>query len=375
MTQPKYVRQWSDAAALLMAALVLAVALGGCSTADGDEGRAESAASESQATGARVINVEVTPVSLSQFVDFIRITGEVDALHDVTVSAQETGAITRFFVKKGSHVDRGQAIAKIDDAVLNAQVEEARAVAQFAEQQFERQRRLWEDENMGSEITYLQARSGAAAATARLAMLEARLARTVVRAPVAGIFDEKFVEVGEMAAPGTPVARVVAVRQVKIVGGVPERFALSVEPGDSARITLDALPDRQFSGMIDFVGASVDSRNRTVPIEIVLDNPDGVAKPQMVANVQVERERLDRVVVVPQDVVVRTEEGYQVFVVDERDGNKIAAARGVTLGPSYANRVVIESGLAVGDLLITLGHRLVDEGNFVRVVNAVGLGQ
>ncbi len=373
MIQPKDVRRWSSEAALLMAALMLAVALGGCSTADGDEVSAESAASESQATGARVINVEVTPVSLSQFVDFIRITGEVEALHDVTVSAQETGAITRFFVKKGSHVDRGQAIAKIDDAVLDAQVEEARAVAQLAEQQFERQRRLWEDEKIGSEITYLEAKSGATAATARLTTLEARLARTVVRAPVAGIFDEKFVEVGEMAAPGTPVARVVAVRQVKIVGGVPERFALSVEPGDSARITLDVLPDRQFSGRIDFVGASVDSRNRTVPIEIVLDNPDGIAKPQMVANVQVERERLDRVVVVPQDVVVRTEEGYQVFVVDERDGNQIAAARRVTLGPSYANRVVIESGLAVGDLLITLGHRLVDEGNLVRVVNAVGV--
>jgi membrane fusion protein (multidrug efflux system) len=124
-------------------------------------------------------------------------------------------------------------------------------------------------------------------------------------------------------------------------------------------------------GEINFVGASVDDRNRTVPIEIVLDNPGGVAKPRMVANVRIERERLDSVVVVPQDVVVRTEVGYQVFVVVERNGVLIAEARQVRLGPSYANRVVIEEGLAVGDKLITLGHRLVDEGSRVRVVGGI----
>lgn len=359
--------------ALFTGALFVAVALTGCSTADGDEVRAELADTslvQAETAGARVINVEVTAVSLSHFVDFIRITGEVEAMHDVTVSAEETGALARFFVEKGSRVERGQAIAKINDVVLKAQVDEARAVAQLAAEQFERQRRLWEDEKIGSEIAYLEAKSGATAAAARLATLEARLARTVIRAPVTGIFDEKFVEVGEMASPGTPVARVVSVGQVKIVGGVPERFALSVRRGDSARVRLDVLPNREFVGRIDFVGTSVDSRNRTLPIEIVLDNPEGVARPRMVANVQVERARLDSVVVVPQDVIVRTEDGYQVFVVAEQDGRQIARARSVTPGPSYANRVVIETGLRVGDALITLGHRLVDDGSRVRIVNA-----
>ncbi len=175
-----------------------------------------------------------------------------------------------------------------------------------------------------------------------------------------------------MASPGAPVARVVAVDRVKIVGGVPERFALSVHAGDPARITLDVLPGREFTGRISFVGTTVDAASRTVPIEIEMRNPDGAAKPRMVANVQIVRARLDDVIVVPQQVVNRTESGYQLYVVAERDGRLFAEARPVTLGPAYQNRVVIQTGLAVGDRVITVGHRQVDDGSRVRVVGGAG---
>ncbi len=356
--------RWAPVVALgAVAGLVAGVAA--CQPSDGGEVQAEQR-DVADTTGARIVNVEVTPVSLTGFVDYIRITGEVEAMYDVTVSAEESGAILRFLAEKGARVGRGQVLAKIDDALLSASVSEAEALADVAREQYERQRRLWEDEGIGSEIAFLQARSSAAAAEARLETLRARLARTEIKAPVAGIFDEKFAEVGEMVAPGTPVARVVSVDRVKITGGVPERFALFVHPGDSARVTLDPLGDREFVGTIRFVG------NRTFPIEIVLDNPGNLIKPRMVANVQVERERMEDVVVVPQQVVLRTEGGYQVYVVADRNGHLVAQARAVELGPSFANRTVIASGLAVGDRLITVGGRLVDDGSFVRIVASAG---
>jgi membrane fusion protein (multidrug efflux system) len=92
----------------------------------------------------------------------------------------------------------------------------------------------------------------------------------------------------------------------------------------------------------------------------------------MVANVQVERARLADVIVVPQDLVVRTEDGYQVFVVADRDGQLVAAAKHVQLGAAYANRVVVKNGLELGDRLITIGHRLVDEGSYIRIVGEAG---
>jgi RND family efflux transporter MFP subunit len=343
-----------------------------CSPSDGGEARADQVGAAGAPTGARVVNVAIQPVAAAPFVDYVRIAGEVEAFHDVTVSAEESGKIARFAARKGAWVGRGQLIAKIDDAVLLAQVDEARAVANVAVEQFQRQQRLWEEDNIGSEIAVLQLESAAAAATARLAVLEERLRRTEIRAPVAGIFDDKYVEAGELVAPGTPIARVVGVRRVKVIGGIPERYALDVARGDSARITFDVLPNREFVRTIEFVGTSVDPSNRTIPIEIVLDNRERLVKPQMLANVQVERARLDSVIAISQDIVLRTEDGYQVFVAETSEGRLHAVARPVVLGPSYANRVVVTDGLAIGDSLIVTGHRQVDEGSLVRIVAAPG---
>ncbi len=359
---------------LAVAALVVAGGLAGCARSEQGAVRADERSAQAAVAG-RIVNVEVAPAARSRFTDYIRITGEVEALHDVRVAAEEAGVIERFYVEKGQRVAGGAPLAKLDDAVLSAQVAEARAQARLAEETFERQRQLWEEDRMGSEIAYLQAKYGAETAAARLQMLQARWERTVVRAPVAGVFDEKFLEAGEMAAPGAPVARVVAVNRVKIAGGVPERFALSVKAGDPARVTLDVLPGREFTGRISFVGSTVDAANRTVPIEIEMENPDRVAKPRMVANVQIVRIRLDNVIVVPQDVLRRTEDGYQLFVVGERDGHPVAEARLVRPGPSYQNRVVIEAGLAEGDAVIVVGHRLVDDGSHVRIVSTVAGSQ
>jgi len=353
---------------VLVGVLIVAAA---CSPAGGKEA-ANVATTAQEAAGVRVVNVEVTPVRLTDFIDYVRITGEVEALHDITIAAEESGAITRLYVEKGAFVRTGDPIMKIDDQVLAASVDEARVLVDIANVQFERRRQLWEDDGMGSEIAYLQAKASAQAAQARLKTLEARIARTTVRAPVSGVFDERFLDIGEMASPGTPVARVVSVGRVKIVGGVPERYAVTVRRGDSARVELDAFPGSEFLGTISFVGASVDEQGRTMPIEILLENPDRALKPRMVANVEVELERLTNVVVVSQDLVVRTETGYQVYVTETVDGETVARARNVKLGRSYANRVVVTDGLVEGDPLITLGHRLVDDLGRVQLVNEGG---
>ncbi len=348
-------------------ALALLAGATACSAAAGDADN-EAAAVDS-VIGVKVVNVGVTTIEPTTFTDFIRITGELEAYSDVTVSAQEIGVITRFLVAKGDRVRRGQVIARIDSEVLTAQVVEARAAAELAQEQHDRRRRLWEDEAIGSEIAYLEAKAQAAVQAARLTTLEARLARTAIRSPVTGVFDEKLLETGEMAVLGTPVVRVVATDRLKVNGGVPERFAPWVQRDDRAVITFDILPDREVEGAIGYVGTSVDDRSRTFPVEIVIDNPDGILKPQMVANVQLERLNLTDVIVVPQEVVLRTERGYQVFVAEDRDGTTFAVARPVELGPGYGDRVVIEGGLEIGERLVTAGAQLVDDGSRVGIVS------
>jgi membrane fusion protein (multidrug efflux system) len=224
-------------------------------------------------------------------------------------------------------------------------------------------------------MAFLQRRYASEMAAARLASLEARLQRTEIVAPVTGTFEENFLEVGEMAMPGAAVVRVVAADRVKIVAGVPERHARTVVVGDEALVTLDVFPDQEFVGEVNFAGASVDPRSRTFRIEVVLDNPDGMMKPAMVANLEVEREHLQNVISAPQQVVMRSAEGYKVFVAESEGAGHVAHARTVELGVVSGDNVVIESGLEVGDLLITVGHQLVDDGSPIRIVSGRQSGQ
>lgn len=343
------------------AALALGVVVAGC-------GGPAANATEESAAYVKIVNVEATTVEPRSFAATVRITGEAEPETDVTVSAEESGVLEHFVAARGARVGRGAAIARIDDAVLRAQVEEARATAELAHDRYVRQRHLWEEEHIGSEIAYLQAKSDAEVAAARHEQLNVRLGRTVVRAPVAGTVDDHLVDAGEVVQPGMPVARLVDASRLKIAGGVPERFAPRVAVGDSATITFDILPGRMFEGRISFVGTAVNRQSRTFPIEIRMANPEGEVKPYMIANVRVLMHRLENAIVVPREVLLRTEKGQQVIVVERSEAGDVAVARNVTLGATTENEVVVTSGLEAGDRLVVRGHQIVDPGDRVRIV-------
>ncbi len=339
----------------------LAVAACGGAEADG------AGASDDEAF-VRIINVETRVVEPRDFTEQVRLTGTVRANRDVVVSAEESGTVVELLVEKGRAVAAGDPLVRIDDRILRAQVDEARAQAALAQETWERRRRLWEEDRVGSELAYLEARYGAEQARARLQTLEERLARTVVRSPIDGLLEERRVELGTLLAPGTPVARVVDLTPVKVVGGVPERYAADVGRGARGTVVFDVLPDERYEGEVSFVGATVDPSSRTFPVEFTVPNPGNVIKPEMVANISVVRRVLGEQVVVPQEALVRVADGYVVFVVEGSGDERVARARQVQLGPSQNNEVVVQSGLTSGESLIVVGQQQVADGDRVRVV-------
>lgn len=343
-------------------ALALTIAVAGCGASPG--GAEEGAPEEF----VRVINVEVSTLAPQDFVEEIRLTSIAMANRDVRVAAEESGVIRDIYVDRGDRVAQGDSIAKIDDRVLTAQVAQARAAADLAAQTWERRRRLWEDDRIGSEIAYLEARFQAQQSAANLEALELRLARTVIRAPFAGVLDERFVDVGAMVSPGTAVARLVDLNPIKVFAGVPERYAADIRVGDQAMLDFEQLGGEQYAARIRYVGATVNPENRTFPVEVELQNPRGLVKPQMVANMAVTRRTVDQAIVVPQDGLIRVENGYVVYVAVERDGNSVAELRDVVLGPTRRNLVVIEDGVEAGERLIVVGHKEVENGDRIRIV-------
>ncbi len=358
------------AGSLRWVAAVVALGAVGLAAAACGTGVAEEPAQDSPADEAyrRTVNVEVVEVQPSGFASTVRLIGAVEALHDITVSAEESGVIERFFVKKGQRVRAGQALAKIDDRVLAAQVAEAEAATKAARDTYERRQRLFRDEGIGTEAEFVAAEAQAEAAEARAGALRARLDHTTLRAPVSGVFDARYVDAGEMVGPGDEVGRIIDASRVKVVGGVPERYAADVTTGGMAEVALDLYPGRVFVGEISFVATAVDPKSRTFEIEILLDNPDNLIKPQMVAGVELPTQALENVLVIPQDALLRVEDGYQILVVTEIEGELEAEARQAVLGPSAANSVVVEAGIESGDRVIIRGQQQVDAGDRVRLI-------
>ncbi|WP_279322755.1 efflux RND transporter permease subunit, partial [Rhodothermus marinus] len=216
----------------------------------------------------------------------------------------------------------------------------ARAAYELALDNFRRQEPLFRD-SIISALEFENVRAQRDQAEAQLRLAEAaveqarkQLAHTEIRAPFAGTVEAHFVDVGEQIAMGQPVVRLVNLREVKVRAGVPERYARDIRVGTSVELRFQAygLPPREAT--VTFVGNAIDPGNRTFPVEVRLDNPDGQLKPEMVVRVRLAREVLDSVVVVPLPAVVRDETGTSVFVADSSAEGPVARQRYVTLGPS-----------------------------------------
>lgn len=336
------------------------------------------AAEAAEAEAGRAVPVEAITVAPEPFEERILLTGTVEAPEDAILSAEAAGTL-RSLLPLGRAVARGQVVAEIDPGLARAALrqaeaalEAARAQAALAEDQFRRQEPLVRD-SIISPLEFEGVRANRAAARAQVAQAEAQvaqarenLARTRIVAPFPGTVEEHLARRGEQVSPGVPVVRVVAGGGLKVRAGVPERYAADIRVGTPVVVTPQAYVGAPQRGTVAFVGRAVDPQNRTFPIEVQLPASEAL-KPQMVVRLEVTRRTLEDALVVPLSAVVRDEDGATVYVVEEERGRTVARVRRIGLGPSDEGRVVVTSGLAPGDRVITQGQTTVADGEPVRV--------
>ena len=398
--------------ALLGAALGLAA----CNAAPGADDAPEA---ESPADRARPVEVIVADPAL--FEDTIELTGTVDARNDALLSPDVPGTLT-YVAEVGTFVRAGQTIAQVRATAQQAGVSQARAqvatsqagIAQaeagleaaraqrqaaqaqldLAQDQYRRQYPLYRDsilsalEFRGVESQLANARAGVAQADAGIAQAQGQLraaraqtsaanagvqsaqtqlANTRVVAPFSGVVEQRLQEPGELASPGQPVVRLVGAGNVKVTAGVPERYAGEIEQGTQVRVTPNAYAAEARGGRVTFVGAAIDTQSRTFPVEVAVENADRSLKPSMVVRLDVTRDVLENVIVVPTEAVVRDERGTSVFVVARDSAGSVASRRVVELGPNAGETVVLRSGVEAGDQIIVSGAGDIAEGERVRV--------
>lgn len=353
-----------------LAALVALLVLTGCE----DDAQNNNGEEERQA-----LPVETLTLSPTAFEERVELTGSVEARDDATLSAQGNGTLV-MLQELGTELASGAVVAQLDSLSEASAVRQARAQLRTAEVQLEsaedayrRQEPLYRD-SVISAIEFEQVRSQrdqarAAVEQAEAALEQARdqLDNTTLRMPFAGTVEEHLVRRGEQISPGMPVARVVNTEQVRVEVGVPERYSDDISVGQEVDLRFGNRDGNGHTGQIVFVSRAINPGSRTFSVEVEVDNPEGRLKPEMTARVSLPLRQREDVLVIPRRAAERDEEGYNVYVVREENGQPQVEARLVELGPSYEGRVVVESGLEPGDELVVGGQEALSAGTPVNI--------
>lgn len=323
---------------------------------------------------AKSVNVEVEEITPSDFSSFLRLVGTVETSDDIQVSSEISGRIEMFYLNEGDQIQKGEVIAKIDDRKLQQEARRLQALTTQSEENYLRLKRLYEEENIGSEIDFINAKYTFQQNEAALESIKVDIENTEIKSPVQGIVEEMTLEEGEMISAGTPVARIIGRERIKISFGVPARYAGDVDINDEAEVWFDHNPEQSYLLPITFVGQSISPQNRTFKTEALFQNAGNEIKIDMLANVKLRTEYLRNKIVVNEEFIHQNNGKTIAFVVgtdNDMNGNRIAVERELELGPSFGNRIVVKRGLEVGEKLITAGSSyLLDQTRIEIVDNA-----
>ena len=319
----------------------------------------------------KTVNVETQTLETQPFERFLKLVGTVEAQNDVRISAEVSGRIENYFVDQGDEVEKGEAILKIDDSQLVRERERLEAVVAQAKENYERLKRLFEQDSVGSEIEYLNAKYAYQQNKASLEAVKVNIDKTTVKAPFDATVEDIMLEEGEMATPGAVLIRLIGTSKLKVSTGVPSIYSNVVQKGDMVQLWFDFQRADTLRLPINFVGKSISPQARTFEVEVKLPPESENYKVDMLANLKVRTMHDDDVIVIGEEFVYENKDQNVVYVLAENEeGEQIALRRPVRLGASYMNSVVIPEGLRAGDQLITVGSSFLEDSMRVTVVES-----
>ncbi len=312
---------------------------------------------------AKVITVTASPIAAQTFNHFVEAQGSVIAENTVLVSPQTGGMILTLPVVVGQSVSKGQLIATLDNNILQESLEEVRQQLSLAKTIFTKQKALW-DQQIGTEVQYLSAKSNMESLEKRIVTLKAQLGLSRVTAPIAGTIELVRQKAGEMGAPGLPIVQIVNLGNLKISAKIADSYVGTVKQGDEINIKFPDL-NKELKARISLVSKIVNPLTRTFEIEARIPNVWGELKPNLLAVININDTSKKNSIVISENIIQKTEKGNLVYVAVEENGKQVARARTVTVGLTYNGQAEITSGLKAGEAVITQGFQELVDGTAI----------
>ncbi|WP_431132615.1 efflux RND transporter periplasmic adaptor subunit [Psychroserpens mesophilus] len=306
-----------------------------------------------------------------KFEHILELQGNVTTKNLLVITPEYNGILTHVYVKEGQKVSKGQLLAKIDDGGLSQQLAQLKIQSDLAKTTYERQKRLWE-QNIGSEIQFLQAKSTYESQQEAVNQLQQQIAKTNVKAPFSGTIDDVITEQGSVVIAGqSQLMRIVNLDDMYIEVEVPESYVSDVVKGKKVKVELPVL-GKTIETKIRQASDFINPANRTFKAEIEVPNKDKDIKPNLTARLKINDYTSENAILIPQSVISENSEGEQyVYVVTDKNAEGIGTSKRIIIetGKTQGDIIEVVKNLEQGAEIIKEGARSVKDGQTVEVIN------
>jgi len=306
--------------------------------------------------------VVVKSVKKQVFKHFIQANGILEAMQSANISPEVPAQIKTIHVTEGQRVSKGQLLVSLNSNVLSNAIQEIESNLELATDVYTKQKSLW-DQNIGSEIEFLQAKTNKEALESALKTQKAQLDLYYIKAPFDGIVDNIISKEGELSSPGSVILQFVNLNKMKINAEVSEAFIPYVSKGDTVELTFSTYPDLMIQAEVTRTGNIIHPQNRTFNVQVVLNNTKEQLKPNMMASIKINDYKIDDALVVPSAIIKNDITGKFLFIVQNNEAKKVY----VESGRSYQDETVVLKGLNDDDQIIVEGFNTVSNGSLVEI--------
>lgn len=342
--------------------------LGACSEGDGaptPQGPAPGAGSP----GRTAVRVEAVPVSRQPLARELVAVGSLRADESVTLASEVAGRITRIAFQEGQPVKAGALLFELDDAIVAAEREQARASVDLARRNDQRAADLFE-----RKLLAAQERDEVAAELrlqeASLLLAQARFEKTRILAPFGGVVGLRLVSPGDYVDAGQALVDLQAIDPLKVDFRLPEQALSAVATGQTLRVEVESAPGQVFEGQVYAIDPLVADDTRSIAVRARLANPGLALRPGQFASVRLEVERKEDALVIDEQAIFPSGDKQFVYIVSEGK----AELREVSIGQRQPGQVEVLAGLEEGELLVLTGIQRLSEGIPVTVQTAAAGG-
>ena len=233
----------------------------------------------------KLMTVTSFKAEIKDFNHYIEIQGMVKANQSIELHAEMGGTVTGILTKEGQSVSKGQILATLDSAVIDNSVLQLETQLALATTTFERQARLW-DQNIGSEIQFLQAKAQKEGLENNMKSLRAQARKMKVIAPFSGTIDQIFAKTGELTSPQAPFLRLVNLKDIYVESEVTETYLKSIKKETKVLLNFKSI-GKSVEASISQVGNFINPNNRSFKTRIDLKNPNNELKANLLADIKI----------------------------------------------------------------------------------------